>query len=433
MIWIFVHNEACNEGKWTCKDGRRCIKEEYVCDGFIHCQDGSDEKHEVCALWNCSTGNWKCSNNICIIEDNVCDGIHSKLNGSCGDGSDEADGLCSTWQCRENRWKCPTNKCILLDTVCNGQDDCTDGADENYSMCNQWNCTYGFWKCNDSRQCIETGLVCDGNTVFDCKDGSDEQDCGQYQCPAGGMKCPAFMNIKPKCITKYHVCDGITDCTDSRDELAQICGRRACPSGRIKCLDKIKICVPHESVLNGVNDCNGGSDENPQIRTQCHNDYHMCDDNEQRIKKIFQCDGRSYPASYGNIMYGCQDGSDEAKCEDFECFDDYWKCADNLQCIEARHVCDGKTAADNVANSDDLLYGCIDKSDEHNKLCGCPTSNDWPCHDGEGCIPKEKVCDGTFHCNDESDELISVCRELDMHVWIVEMQGFEMHSASAGL
>ncbi len=51
---------------------------------------------------------------------------------------------------------------------------------------------------------------------------------------------------------------------------------------------------------------------------------------------------------------------------------------------------------------------CIDKSDEHNQLCGCE-DYEWPCQDGDGCIPLYSVCDGTPHCQDYSDQFAQVC------------------------
>ncbi len=51
---------------------------------------------------------------------------------------------------------------------------------------------------------------------------------------------------------------------------------------------------------------------------------------------------------------------------------------------------------------------CADKSDEHNQLCGCE-EHEWPCQDGDGCIPFNGVCDGAFNCHDYSDELALVC------------------------
>ncbi len=91
----------CNEGKWACFDGRRCIIRKNVCDGLLHCTDGSDEKSEVCSSWECPMGRWKCKNDKCIDDTVVCNGY-----GNCNDGSDEEDKVCTEWKCVKDR---PTN------------------------------------------------------------------------------------------------------------------------------------------------------------------------------------------------------------------------------------------------------------------------------------------------------------------------------------
>ncbi len=44
-----VDTFACQPGKLKCEDNLQCIWREWLCDGIIHCNDGSDE-HE-CALY----------------------------------------------------------------------------------------------------------------------------------------------------------------------------------------------------------------------------------------------------------------------------------------------------------------------------------------------------------------------------------------------
>ncbi len=63
---------------------------------------------------------------------------------------------------------------------------------------------------------------------------------------------------------------------------------------------------------------------------------------------------------------------------------------------------------------------CFDKSDEHNQLCGCE-DYEWPCQDGDGCIPLYSVCDGTPHCHDYSDEFAQVYISL---AWLGSAWGF---------
>ncbi len=76
--------------------------------------------------------------------------------------------------------------------------------------------------------------------------------------------------------------------------------------------------------------------------------------------------------------------------------------------IQARHVCDGDPRG--------IFTGpikCQDESDELNRLCGyCNGEDEWSCLNGansKGCIAKKKVCDSIPDCNDESDELVTMC------------------------
>jgi len=38
----------CQEGKAKCRDEIQCVSLEYFCDGYEHCEDGSDEDREIC-------------------------------------------------------------------------------------------------------------------------------------------------------------------------------------------------------------------------------------------------------------------------------------------------------------------------------------------------------------------------------------------------
>ncbi len=125
---------GCNSTQWSCQDNRRCLKIEAVCDGIIHCTDGSDEKPELCALWQCPDGMWKCVEKKCIKERDVCDRQPNCLN-----NSDENSELCSDWNCSNGMFKCEDNHCINAWFVCDGDSDCIgDNSDEDPEMCLQW-------------------------------------------------------------------------------------------------------------------------------------------------------------------------------------------------------------------------------------------------------------------------------------------------------
>lgn len=79
--------------QFLCKDRRNCISQTLVCDGRVHCQDGSDEVDcpSVSApapspkTLRCRIGSRPCSDGTdCVLYNHVCDG-----EADCVDGSDE--------------------------------------------------------------------------------------------------------------------------------------------------------------------------------------------------------------------------------------------------------------------------------------------------------------------------------------------------------
>ncbi len=406
MFVLLLASEINKTGKWECLDGKRYINVQYVCNGYIHCSDGSDEILDMCALWDCPLQSWKCLDNRCIASSNVCDGDSLSF-GNCKDGSDEAEDVCAYWTCTEDRWKCNDNKCILLEDVCGGYKPsrqlCSDKSHNDPIMCSKWQCLKGTWQCDDNLTCIDDQLVCDGSTGkwYGCPDGSDEAHCADIECPKDRWKCKDGSS----CININNVCNSITgksptDCNDESDEDPDMCRNWTCSEGYWRCNDN-KRCIPQQSIFNKLLDCSDGSDENvTYFGMKCPDGFHMCDNKVQCLEDKYWCDGWT-----GDIpgAHTCADGSDEGPhCLDWECPPNYWKCMDDLQCIHSTSVCNGHTGSFLIGT------GCKDKSDEHNKLCGCE-DNEWPCQDGEGCISKINVCDVSAHCHDMSDEEKGFC------------------------
>ena len=150
MICNVASIQVCDSGQWSCVDNKKCINEHSVCDGLIHCRDGSDEKKEMCALWNCTNNKIKCNNETkCTIEAaKVCNAFYD-----CKDKSDEDITLCRTWQCPTRHWKCANGACINYNNVCDGYPHCLDGSDE--LTCENWICPEGHWKCADQTRFLE--------------------------------------------------------------------------------------------------------------------------------------------------------------------------------------------------------------------------------------------------------------------------------------
>lgn len=76
---MFLFSVCDHRERFRC-DSSRCIPLSWRCDGFVDCNDFTDEKN--CS--NCSSTQFYCGNNVCIDKDNICDGIID-----CPDGRDE--------------------------------------------------------------------------------------------------------------------------------------------------------------------------------------------------------------------------------------------------------------------------------------------------------------------------------------------------------
>ncbi len=414
----------CTAGEFPCKNGQGCVRKDLVCDDYSDCSDDSDESELLCDDWECDPGYFKCHDGKCINMRYRCDGmahrdtmscvyfnIHRvfKVNSlavcpflrvDCRDGSDEMN--CAEYLCPiERPWKCDNGQCISEIYVCGGQlwtgphltwdeepDGCSDESDELEANCLNFTCPPDrSWKCNNG-ECIGIDYVCDGGDTK-CIDGSDEMNCTRFECPeTRSFKCTDNL----QCISTENVCDRQMDCNDKSDEHNLLC--KYCNDTEWPCQDG-QGCVSLESVCDGFSHCPDASDESIETCSawQCPDDKWKCKDESHCIDARYVCDGRTAADFW---WYGCKDGSDESHCDDLICDEHEWLCKNHKQCIDKGVFCDGKT-------------DCIDKSDEHNDVCGHCGKDEWPCHDGKWCIKKEQVCDHQVHCADGSDEARDIC------------------------
>ncbi|XP_055345561.1 prolow-density lipoprotein receptor-related protein 1-like [Paramacrobiotus metropolitanus] len=233
--------------------------------------------------------------------------------------------------------------CIPKNYVCDGIADCQDGADEPASCVavRDRPCTIVEFRCANGR-CIPLQYICDGRA--DCRDSSDENllNCSNTCHKDRDFFCPA--NAKTSsCFPLTKQCDGVYDCIDGRDEIG--CGDSGSPSTQCAATDfrcRDGACINKSKICNAFIDCEDGSDE---LGCGCDKEKEFaCEDRSRCIFKEWRCDG----------SVDCLDGSDEKGCE-----------TKALKCQPDERLCGSKERL---------------------------------------CVPLNKFCDGTFHCDDHSDE-----------------------------
>ncbi|KAL4217440.1 Low-density lipoprotein receptor-related protein 2 [Mactra antiquata] len=377
---------TCSPGQYRCRNNR-CIYQFQVCDLIDQCGDGSDE--EGCNEHQCEAWQFQCKNHKCIPKGWKCD--HED---DCGDNSDESPNICKRRKCDEDKFMCDNGRCIPLTWQCDFDDDCGDNSDEKSEFgCNNRTCKQGWWKCSSNYRCIPDWQRCNGKD--DCRDNSDEKISNCPKChPTGDFEC-----ANKRCIPKRWRCDFDNDCGDSSDEDPEMCAPlyRQCSETEVRC--KNEKCIRSKWLCDHDNDCGDNSDENIttcEYQSSCPGHQFKCTSG-QCLDRSYLCDG----------IGQCPDLSDEMICSRILgiCSGDTFQC-DNNVCIPLHWRCD-------------TLDDCGDQSDERLKSCDrikCSNETHFRCNDGK-CIYKWQLCDNVTHCSDGEDEdLLGACKPPDVTV-----------------
>lgn len=184
----------------------------------------------------------------------------------------------------------------------------------------------------DGSYCINLSERCD--SVIQCSDGSDEENCEELGCP-GHFQCNDGL-----CLGRYLVCDGVKHCIDGSDENG--CNSWQCRFDEISCSsDGSGPCLPATWKCDGIEQCPNGSDET-NCPYNCGNSEFYCSTQQRCIPEIWKCDGH----------IDCLNEEDERLCD---CNEEQFKCNAG-GCINKSQVCDG---IPNCYDMSDEL-GCID-------------------------------------------------------------------------
>ncbi|XP_060061512.1 basement membrane-specific heparan sulfate proteoglycan core protein isoform X2 [Erinaceus europaeus] len=211
---VLQYPRVCTENEFACHSHNECVPLEYRCDRRPDCRDMSDELN--------------CEEPVQELSPTAPPLMEVPLFFTPRPEATTTEHLPSTlppWHlppsaagplnCGPQEAACHSGHCIPKDYICDGQEDCKDGSDEldcgpappcepNEFPCGNGHCALKLWHC-------------DGD--YDCEDHTDEANCPtkqpEYVCGPTEFRCVSTSTCIP---ASFH-CDEESDCPDRSDEI----------------------------------------------------------------------------------------------------------------------------------------------------------------------------------------------------------------------
>ncbi|XP_055861285.1 G-protein coupled receptor GRL101-like [Biomphalaria glabrata] len=254
------------------------------------------DEMRLCQL-GCDVDEFRCKSGKCIGKEHKCD-----LYKDCEDGDDEQDcfkcqhALCSDGRCLPKHW------------LGDGEVDCDTCTDDDIELemkaSGDEDITKCVFLCNKTK-CVYEAMLHDG--VLDCRGPEGPLDetlgalastvCYQKEYPSLN-----YSNWAPKCVYIKDDFEELIGCRNMKH--LEDCQNFECPEGYVKCPEA--YCIPLHYVNNNKYDCPNGEDESTSIALECPG-YFMCDNNQRQkmcLHPDFVCDGKEH----------CPEGEDEINC-----------------------------------------------------------------------------------------------------------------------
>ncbi|XP_053064616.1 basement membrane-specific heparan sulfate proteoglycan core protein isoform X8 [Acinonyx jubatus] len=205
-------SRVCTEAEFACHSHNECVALEYRCDRRPDCRDMSDElncEEEVPAVSSVSPTLVETPPPVPWLEATTI----QQLPGTPAP-QPLLPGIARPVPCGPHEAMCHDGQCIPKDYICDGQEDCKNGSDEldcgppppcepNEFACGNGHCALKLWHC-------------DGD--FDCEDRTDEANCPAKRpedvCGPTQFRCVSTNTCIP---ASFH-CDEESDCPDRSDE-----------------------------------------------------------------------------------------------------------------------------------------------------------------------------------------------------------------------